>query len=165
VALIVADMLNDELLAEPAPDAGCVSDHAADERAGTRRNRSRLGENRSQRLNPRFTPEELAEVVAAAKSVGMTPTGFCADSALAAARGTPMVLEDAQYREELARLLRQLFEARTALNRLGTNVNQAVAQLHSTGEVPEWMQRAIHRAVEAVERLDQVVAAVDRRLR
>src|SRR5690606_21134306 len=100
-------MLNDESPAGPAPDDRPRDDDAADERVRVRRNRSRLGENRSQRLNPRFTPEELAEVVAAAASVGMTPTGFCADSALAAARGTPMVLEDAQYREELARLLRQ----------------------------------------------------------
>jgi hypothetical protein len=75
------------------------------------------------------------------------------------------VLEDAQYREELARLQRQLFDARTAVVRFGTNVNQAVAQLHRSGEAPEWMSRATRRAIESVQQLDQVIAEVDRRLR
>jgi uncharacterized protein (DUF1778 family) len=157
-------MQTNETQARPASDV-LLSGEQADERVRVRRHRSREGENRSQRLNPRFTVDELAEVVAAADSVGMTPTGFCAESALAAARGTPMVLEDAQYREELARLQRQLFDARTAVVRFGTNVNQAVAQLHRTGEAPEWMARATRRAIESVQRLDEVISEVDRRLR
>jgi uncharacterized protein (DUF1778 family) len=129
------------------------------------RQRSHRGEARSRRLSPRFTPEELVEIDTAAASVGMTANGFCAESAVAAARGTPMVLEDAQYREELARLQRQLFDARTAVNRIGTNVNQAATAVNSTGEVPEWMCRVTSRATAAIERLDEVIAEVDRRLR
>ena len=84
---------------------------------------------------------------------------------MAAARGIPIVLADAQYREELARLQRQLFAARTAVVRFGTNVNQAVATLHTTGDAPEWMVRATRRTAESVGRLDEVIAEVDRRLR
>jgi uncharacterized protein (DUF1778 family) len=129
------------------------------------RQRSHAGEARSRRLSPRFTVDEFAQIETAAASVGMTMNGFCAESAVAAARGTPMVLEDAQYREELARLQRQLFDARTAVNRVGTNVNQAAAVVNSTGDVPEWMSRVTNRAAAAVERLDEVIAEVDRRLR
>jgi hypothetical protein len=116
-------------------------------------------------LTPRFTEAELAAVQAAAASIGMTANGFCADSAVAAAHGAPLVFADAQRREELARLQRRLFEARTAVNRFGTNVNQAVAALNATGEMPEWLGQAVRLAGRVVVRLDEVIAEVDRRLR
>jgi hypothetical protein len=59
-------------------------------------------------------------------------------AALAAARGEPLALGAAQDREQLMRLQRQPFDARTAVNRFGNNVNQAVAALHATGAQPEW---------------------------
>jgi hypothetical protein len=76
-----------------------------------------------------------------------------------------MALAGAQDREVLARLQRQLFAARTAVVRLGTNVNQAVAALNTNGEAPEWMGWAIQAASRSVQRLDEVIAEVDRRLR
>jgi hypothetical protein len=77
----------------------------------------------------------------------------------------PTVLADAQYREELARLQRQLFASRTAVVRFGTNVNQAVAALNATAEAPEWMDRAVALAGKSIQQLDEVIAEVDRRLR
>jgi hypothetical protein len=67
----------------------------------------------------------------------MTFTGFCALAALAVAHREPSQAGRAGYAparvEELAELQRELFAARTAVNRTGVNLNQAVAQLNSTG--------------------------------
>jgi hypothetical protein len=157
-------MQNDEKPAELVPDVDIAADGLV-EQGLAGRHRSHRCAGRPHRLSPRFSAEELAEVVAAAASVGSTANGFCADSAVAAARGTPMVLADARYREDLARLQRQLFAARTAVVRLGTNVNQAVAALHVRGEAPAWLGAAIRLAARSVGRLDEVIVAVDRRLR
>jgi hypothetical protein len=165
----VDDLADEESAQTTAGSDGVVD--GADAAAGDAgsglpgRQRSHRGDGRPRRLTPRFTEAEFAEVVAAAASIGMTPNGFVADSAVAAARGTPLVLADAQRREEFARLQRQLFEARTAVNRFGTNVNQAVAALNATGQTPEWLVQAVRLAVRSVQRLDEVIAEVDRRLR
>ena len=58
-----------------------------------------------------------------------------------------------------------MFAARVALNRVGTNLNQAVAALNATGEAPEWMDRAVARCVRFLEALDEVVSRIHRRLR
>ena len=157
----------------PGPDADDVVE--ADRAIGTGRveevpaesgrSRTRSPRGRSHRISPRFTAQELVEVAEAAASVNMSTARFCAEAALAAVRGVPTSLGAAQEREALARLLRELFAARTAINRFGTNVNQAVTALNATGEVPEWMGRAVAMVVRSIRQLDDVVAEVDRRLR
>jgi hypothetical protein len=62
-------------------------------------------------------------------------------------------------------LQRQLFAARTEVARFGTNVNQAVAALNTTGQAPAWMGRAMALVGYAIRHLDEVIAEVDRRLR
>jgi len=80
---------------------------------------------------------ERAEIEIAMSAIGMTPTGFAAEAALLAARGTPMTLDaTVARREAFAALQWQLFEARMAVNRFGNLVNQAVGALHSTGLPP-----------------------------
>jgi hypothetical protein len=59
-------------------------------------------------------------------ATGMIVNGFATEAVLTAARGLPMSYGAAQDREALARLQRQLFEARAAVNRFGGN------------EVPAW---------------------------
>ena len=121
---------------------------------------------RNCRLTPRFSAMEKAEIELAAASVGMTVTGFCAEAALTAARRMPMSYGAAQDREALARLQRQLFEARTAVNRFGNNVNQAVAALHATGQPPvEALAHATALCTRAVRNLDLLVDELHRRLR
>jgi hypothetical protein len=90
----------------------------------------------------------------------MTPTGFCAAAALGAARadGSP------EGGERLAELQRELFEVRVAVNRAGTNLNQAVAALSATGEAPIWLAEAVRRVVEAVRRIDAATFRVHERL-
>ena len=152
--------------ATPHFDGPADSDILQDDNSDPGRNkRPNLSPTRSCRLNPRFTPDELAEVKAAAASVGTTATGFCADSAVSAARGTPLSVAATQDREELKRLQRQLFAARTAVNRFGTNVNQIATVLNATGEAPEWMGRAMALVGQSIRRLDEVIAEVHRKLR
>lgn len=121
---------------------------------------------RTFRLNARFSDQERAEIAIAAAAIGMTATGFVAEAALMAARGTPMALDAMVQREGFARLQRQLFEARTAVNRFGNNVNQAVAALHATGQPPiEALAHATALCTRAVRNLDQLIDDLHRRLR
>ena len=130
------------------------------------RPRARQLSGRTFRLNARFSEQELAEIAVASAAIGMTATGFAAEAALMAARGTPMALDAMVQREMFARVQRQLFEARTAVNRFGNNVNQAVAALHATGQPPiEALAHATALCTRAVRNLDQLIDELHRRLR
>jgi hypothetical protein len=124
---------------------------------------------RQHRINVRLDSEEYRDIAAAAARAGLTSTGFCADAALAAARhATPsdlLVAVAGVSRVELASLQRDLFAARTAVVRTGTNLNQAATILNSTGVPPVWLAHVVHRCDRSLGRLDVVVADIDRRLR
>jgi uncharacterized protein (DUF1778 family) len=130
---------------------------------GRSRRRRRRGVH-SELLRFRVTPAERQELNEAAVSIGSSLSRFCAEAALSVARGMPQQLASAQDREALAQLQRQLFAARTEVGRFGTNVNQAVAALNTTGEAPVWMGRAMAMVGDSIRRLDEVIAEVDRRL-
>ncbi len=115
------------------------------------------------RLTPRFTTDEVAEIEAAAAVVGMTPTGFCAEAALSTARGVRSAALD-PARESFADAQADLFDARVALGRIGTNLNQAVAALNATGQAPDWLERVVLLCEGRMQRLDEVIERVDRRL-
>lgn len=119
---------------------------------------------RPHRVNVRFTDTELAEIHAAAAAAGVTPTGFCAETSLAAARGKPSPTLDPAH-EALAELQAELFDVRVAVGRIGTNLNQAVAALNATGIAPDWLVRAVALCERRMQRIDAVIAKVDRRLR
>jgi hypothetical protein len=156
--------MSDEL--DAVGQAAAVDGHDVAELELAGRRRESDVTRRTLRLTPRFSVTEKAEVEVAAASVGMTATGFCAEAALTAARRLPMSYGAAQDREALARLQRQLFEARTAVNRFGNNVNQAVAALHATGQPPiEALAHAAALCTRAVRNLDQLVDELHRRLR
>jgi uncharacterized protein (DUF1778 family) len=143
-------------------------DHASVGPAGIGgRPRSYHPSGRMVRLNARFTEQERAEIEVAAAAIGMTATGFAAEAALMAARGMPMMLDaTVAQRETFARLQRQLFEARTAVNRFGNLVNQAVAALHATGQPPiEALAHATALCTRAVRNLDLLIDELHRRLR
>ena len=116
------------------------------------------------RLTPRFSADEVAEIEAAASAVGMTTTGFCAEAALSTARGVRSAALD-PARESFADAQAELFDARVALGRIGTNLNQAVTALNATGQPPEWLERVVVLLCERrMQRLDEVIDRVDRRL-
>jgi hypothetical protein len=131
------------------------------------RPRSYRKSGRALRLNARFSEQERAEIEIAAAAIGMTATGFAAEAALLAARGTPMALDvTVAQRETFARLQRQLFEARTAVNRFGNLVNQAVAALHATSHPPiEALAHATGLCARAVRNVDALIDELHRRLR
>jgi hypothetical protein len=145
-------------------DVADAKAHADDFLPGRRRGRD--GTRRLLRLTPRLSVQERAEVDAAAEALGMSVNGFAAEAVLAVARRLPMSYGAALDREALARLQRELFAARTAVNRFGSNVNQAVAALHSTGQLPmEALTHATALCSRAVHHLDGLIDEVHRRLR
>lgn len=101
----------------------------------------------------------------AAASVGLTATGFCADAVLAAARGEHLAFGAVQDREALAVLQRRLFEATAEVNRIGVNLNQAVAAFNATGRTPVWLGRAVLTCEMTITKLDVLAVEIDRRLR
>ncbi len=133
-------------------------------RAG--RDRPRLHPGRTHRINPSFTDDEHAEILAAARRSGLTATGFCAVAALAVARGTAgdAVPDRAQF-EALAELQADLLDARTAVIRTGTNLNQAMAAFHSTGQPPVWLDHVVARCARTLAALDELISRIHRRLR
>ena len=114
---------------------------------------------RAHQLKLRYSEQELADVAAAAERSGLTPSGYAAEAALAAARESePPAAEP--WRQALV----EVMEARTQVRRFGTNVNQAVRALNATGEPPEWLARAVAFAASAVEQLDEAATRLARRL-
>jgi hypothetical protein len=146
--------------------SGSTGASTADPGTG-RRYRARGESAREHRLTPRFTGAELAQIRAAAEAAQMTLTGFCALAALAMARRRQPdepAGEAAAGVQELAEMQRELFAARTAVNRTGVNLNQAVAQLNATGTPPVWLDRAVARVTRAVAEVDAVASLIHRRL-
>jgi hypothetical protein len=93
----------------------------------------------------------------------MTTTGFCAEAALSTARGVRSAALD-PARESFADAQVELFDARVALGRIGTNLNQAVTALNATGQPPEWLERVVLLCERRMQRLDEVIERVDRLL-
>jgi hypothetical protein len=138
---------------EPAAEPSGGRGHG---RRGSRtRRRLRESEQRAHRLTPRFSAEELADVTAAAALEGMTPTGYAAKAAVDVARGrvrpAPSTTADA---------LAELLAARAQVRRFGALVNQAVAKLHSTGEVDGALEAAVAACTRAVGRVEDAAVAV-----
>lgn len=145
--------------------------HTTNPIAPTRRGADRRHQfpGRQHRINLRFDTDEHRDITAAATRAGLTPGGFCANTALAVARGTAtpgaLITGTGLTRSELTQLQRELFAARTAVIRTGTNLNQATAALHATGQPPIWLHHAVTRCERSLHRLDAVIADIDRRLR
>ncbi|MGN9911129.1 hypothetical protein ACTMTJ_26590 [Phytohabitans sp. LJ34] len=104
-------------------------------------------------------------MAAAARRAGLTPTGFCAVAALAAARGETATVEPERLEfEALAGVQVELFDLRTAVNRVGTNLNQAVAAFNSSGQAPVWLCTVVTMCGRTLGAVDEVIAALHRRV-
>jgi len=114
---------------------------------------------RSRSMLVRYTEDEYGAVAGAAGRAGLAPTSYVAEAALAAARDTP-----APSASPLRELAVELMQARLQVRRFGVNVNQAVAKLHATGEVPVWLAESVERCDLAVAHVDAAAAALSRRL-
>ena len=89
------------------------------------------GTARPHRIAISVTRTEQEELERAARAEALTVSAFTAEKALAAARRT--IPQSARpLREALAELAR----ATAQIQKIGTNLNQAVAALNATGQVP-----------------------------
>lgn len=114
---------------------------------------------RTRVVKARYDEQEYAALAAAAAQARLTPSGFLAGAGLAAAGQGPGPSRSSD-REVLAELL----SLRSAIRRYAVNVNQAVAALHSTGDAPVWLARAVAGADRAVVSADAATQRVARRL-
>ncbi|MDX3516115.1 MobC family plasmid mobilization relaxosome protein [Streptomyces caniscabiei] len=126
-----------------------------------RRRRRRDDEPRPHRMNLRLGDDEKAAIEAAATLAQKTPTSYAADMAVAVAMGTLTPIPTT-YQEEL----RELVDARLALTRIGTNLNQIARVMNSGGDVTqEQLDAVLARVNEAVRRVDEATIVNMRRRR
>ncbi|NWF30864.1 plasmid mobilization relaxosome protein MobC [Streptomyces sp. PKU-EA00015] len=107
-------------------------------------------------MNARFNELEYATLMTAAAAVGMSVTAYVATAAVAVARE-----EVSPAPVDFKERMRTLSDARIAVNRIGTNLNQIAAVLNSEGEeTPERLAAVLERVERAVRSLDEATIAV-----
>jgi hypothetical protein len=129
------------------------------------RDRRHQSPRRGRNITAAFTDAEYAALAGAARRVGLTPTGFCAQAALAAAAAPTVPSLGADPRvEALAEAQVELASLRIAVVRVGTNLNQAVAALNATGEPRVWLRHVVEQCGRALAAIDDAASQVHRRL-
>ncbi|WP_199848201.1 hypothetical protein [Streptomyces dysideae] len=114
-----------------------------------RMNRKRTIEKRDQEKKIRFTPTAVRLIDAEAKRRHQKFAGFVGDAALAVALGKAGMVGSPE--DDPIRPLVEAVEAHTkALNRIGTNLNQVTAAIHS-GAVPERAETVLDRIEQAAQ--------------
>jgi uncharacterized protein (DUF1778 family) len=126
---------------------------------GQRRRTRKQGRSRCCRVAISVDTSEQAELEQAAHAEGLTVSAFVAESALAAARRT-IPPATGPLREALADLVR----ATAQVQKVGTNLNQAVAALNATGNAPGNLVQYARYAAAVIEKLDQIAGMVSQRL-
>jgi hypothetical protein len=130
------------------------------------RDRRHQSPRRRRTITAAFTDAEYDALAAAARRVGLTPTGFCAQAAVTATTLGSVGPADGVHplAEALAQLQLELANVRTAVTRVGTNLNQAVAALNSRGEAPVWLPHVVEQCGRALLAIDEAASHVHRRL-
>jgi len=119
---------------------------------------------RQRRVLLRLSDQEHGLVLQAARRGGYTMAGYVAEATLAAAAGCLIDAGAGADRALLRDALGELMAARTAVNRFGGNVNQAVTALHASGTAPVWLRDTVMLCRRVVERVDEAVTQVRHRL-
>ncbi|MEV0012704.1 plasmid mobilization relaxosome protein MobC [Streptomyces sp. NPDC047973] len=128
----------------------------SDEMPRARRRERRADNPRRHRVNLAYNDVELATLTTAAAVAGLKLSAYAARAALAVAREevSPAPVE---YKDRL----RTLSDARTAANRIGTNLNQIARVMNAEGEeTPERFDAVLERVNVAIRRLDEATIAV-----
>ena len=110
---------------------------------------------RSRPIFIRCSEDEYSALAAAASSNGLTPSGYAAEAALAAARGRLDSLPGPA-------LMRELLATCAQLRRYGNNLNQAARSLNAGNDAPAWLGNAIALANHVVDRIDVAVNDLSR---
>ena len=106
---------------------------------------------RRNRLHLRLSDSEKQLIQMAAAREGLSAGAYAARAAVAVAKGAvvPIPMDERERLQELT-------QARVAVNRIGTNLNQIARTLNAEGEVtPQQLQAILTRVVQTVERLDE----------
>src|SRR3954451_22389221 len=117
------------------------------------RDRRHLQPRRPRKLLVSYTHAEFAAIAQAARDAGLTPTGYVAEAAIAAAHAA-----DPPHTAPWRSALLELMDARGQVRRVGVNLNQAARALNATGQPPVWLDRAVAIADRAVTRVDEAAA-------
>ncbi|MFG2936529.1 hypothetical protein [Streptomyces sp. NPDC048282] len=114
-----------------------------------RMNRKRTTEKRDREKKIRFTATAVRLIDAEAKRRRQKFAGFVGDAALAVALGRAGMVGSPE--DDPIRPLVEAIEAHTkALNRIGTNLNQVTAAIHS-GAIPERAEAVFDRIEQATQ--------------
>ncbi|AEN10822.1 MULTISPECIES: hypothetical protein [unclassified Streptomyces] len=126
------------------------------------RRRTRNPNERARKTTTRLSDDEKAEITAAAMQRGVTVARFLAAAALAAARGSTTL----HTNEQLDAAIDELAALRTALARLGNNINQIAYTYNAGGQPrPGELDRALSVLLRLLARVDDAAnTLVTRRL-
>ncbi|MEV5570835.1 hypothetical protein AB0L06_12345 [Spirillospora sp. NPDC052269] len=136
------------------------SDGVKVRRTARRRRYQRGVERRTSRIPVWVSERERAVLAAAAERSGWALGAFVAETALA-------VVEERQPPEcePLREVVTGLMQASGQVNRVGVNLNQAVAALHATGAPTAALEGYARTADRVLLRLDEAVQEARRKLR
>jgi hypothetical protein len=126
------------------------------------RRRAYVFPGRRKRLFARFSDDEYAEVTTAADRYGLTPTGFCSQATLDAARNLPTgsTAERLEH-EALANLQAELFHTRVTLNQLRAELEHTRTDSRATAND---LDKTINQTADALDGLDNAISHIHRRL-
>jgi hypothetical protein len=121
------------------------------------RSRDYLAQRRSRRVDLRCSEEEYAVLAEAARSAGLTPTGYVAEAALACARGA-----QPPRPEPWRGALIEVMAARTQVSHVRAVIEEALQLLNQPGhemQVADWVE-VLASTRRAVGRLDEGASAL-----
>ncbi|MFJ4689249.1 plasmid mobilization protein [Streptomyces sp. NPDC088789] len=118
-----------------------------------RRNRARTNpsDKRVHLIASRFNDDEKQRLFTAAEACSMTPSGFLAHAALAAARDPSRAAARVAGERET---LTELFALRRHLGHIGNNLNQVARTLNSGAEAPQ-TEAVLHAVLRAARRVEE----------
>ncbi|WP_406080493.1 MobC family plasmid mobilization relaxosome protein [Streptomyces zaomyceticus] len=124
------------------------------------RRRSRNPSERTRKTTTRLSDTEKAEITTAAAQRNVTVARFLAAAGLAAARGSTTL----HTNEQLDTAIDELAALRTALARIGNNINQ-IAYVHNAGGQPRpgKLDHALATLTRLMARVDDAADALVRR--
>jgi hypothetical protein len=123
------------------------------------RRRSRQAVPRPKVVQFSLTVDEFEEVSGAAERCGLARGAFAAETTLAAARGV-----HARAASPLREALSEMMAAAGLVRRIGTNLNQAVSRLNSTGQRGEDLMPAAEFCMRVIRRMDEAAEHVRRNI-
>ncbi|TDE29983.1 hypothetical protein [Actinomadura sp. 6K520] len=107
-----------------------------------------------------LSEEEYAVVLAAAERVGMAVSAYAGEVTVAVA-----MQADPPRWSPLTELLSEVMHAAGQARRIGINLNQAVAALHSAGQSTRALEQYARVAAASTQNIDAVAEEIRRALR